>query len=203
MRCLIENELGYHASHMGFPSIRGCHAIVFVTASGLYGLHNYGGDNPDQWNDRADAFASFMTTHPGWRGGVTALYGVCFATPVNNSARGYGTSPKINWKAELSKFAEKLQFAGTIWGYDLAGSGCAPPCYVDFINVGNTSCVISAKAWNKDHANPGANTHPADHKLMRRPPNGIGYTIQATAPMITKNVSDAGLKVFQPEKLRG
>jgi hypothetical protein len=204
MRCLIENEVGHHANHMGFPSIRGCHGIVFVAASGLYGLHNYGGDNPDQWNDRAETFASFVTTHPSWRGGASALYGACFVTQVNGSGRGYGTSaPRVNWKAELVKFADKLQFFGPIWGYNLASSTCVPPCYVDFINVGNTSCIISVKSWDKTDSTSAPNTHPADHKLMRRSPNGIGYALQGTASMITKNVNADNLKTFQPEKLRG
>lgn len=203
MRCLIENEVGYHATHMGFPSIRGCHAIVLVTASGLFGLHNYGGDNPDQWTDRATAFAGWVTAHPRWQGGAAALYGACFVTTVAGSARGYGTSnPALNWKSELKKFADMLNFPGKIFGLDLARTACLPPCYVDVLNVGNTRAVLSAKTWNKNDGTQGPNTHPQDHQLMRRPPNGLGYTIQATAPQITRKVTSAGLTTVLPIELR-
>lgn len=203
MRCLIENEVGYHADHMGFPSIRGCHAIVLVTASGLYGLHNYGGDNPDQWQDRATTFANWVTNHNRWQGGATALYGACYFTASGNSARGYGTSnPLVNWKGELKKFADLLGFHGKIYGLDLGTTGNAAPCYVDVLNVGNTSVVLSAKTWVPADGTKGANTHPADHQLMRRPPNGIGYVIQATAPQIVRKVSAAGLKSHIPQTLR-
>ena len=37
---------------------------------------------------------------------------------------------------------------------------------------------------------------------MRRPPNGIGYVIQATAPQIVRKVTSDGLKSFIPQTLR-
>jgi hypothetical protein len=57
---LSENEVGFDPTDIGFPTIRGCHAILYVTAGGLFGIHNYGGDNPAQFQERAAVFRDFV-----------------------------------------------------------------------------------------------------------------------------------------------
>ncbi len=57
---LHENEVGYSAEGLGFPSIEGCHAIVFHGAKGLFGLHSFGGEREPALSAKAQAFGEFL-----------------------------------------------------------------------------------------------------------------------------------------------
>ncbi|HEY3910448.1 MAG TPA: hypothetical protein VGM07_11215 [Stellaceae bacterium] len=196
---LSENEVGYDQTELGFPSITGCHAIVYMTTDRLFGLHNYGGDARVHWMERSAALASFVSSHAGGAGRL--LYGVCYATGGN--PRGYGgNAPKNVWTEELAAFAEALGYGGEIWGYDLADSGIASPAYVLYHRPAGTTCVIQVKAWNQAHSVRGQNPSPNDHKMMRRNEDGVGYRLQAQ-PNVVTSVTTAGLRTVYPEKLRG
>src|SRR5262245_3841932 len=118
---LSENEVGFDQTELGFPSISGCHAIVYATTNGLFGFHNYGGDARDQWPGRSAAFASFVDNHAGGPGAGRLLYGLCFLTGAQS--RGYPEPKKQEWTSELVALANALGYDGEIWGYDMAGSG--------------------------------------------------------------------------------
>ena len=199
---LSENEVGFNTSDLGFPSISGCHAIVYVTTNGLFGLHNFGGADQVSWPERSAVLASFVNGYAGGPGAGRLLYGVCYATGGNS--RGYGvTSPKQVWTEELGAFAEALGYSGAIWGYDLASQGVPPSVYVLFHREGSiTTCVIQVKAWNPAHSASGANPSPNDHQMIRRNQNGVGYSLQPK-PNVVTSVTTAGLVTVYPEKLRG
>jgi hypothetical protein len=137
---LSENEVGFDPTDLGFPSIGGCHAVVYVTANGLFGLHNFGGAERDVWPGRSAVFANFVKNHAGYRGAGKLLYGVCYAT--GGTSRGYGdTAPKKIWTEELAAFAKALDYRGEIYGYDLVNQSFPPAAYVDFHKI-DTTCVI-------------------------------------------------------------
>lgn len=200
MRYLSENELGFDANGIGFPSIRGCHAVVYVTSQGMFGVHNFGGADSASWKDRSDAFGVFVHGHANGNATGKSLYGICFAS--GNDSRGYGVGDyKAVWLGELSKFAAAVGFGGPIYGYDMAKQAVPPPVYVEANRVGDTS-VVQMKAWHKPDANKDINLSPNDHVMMRRNKNGVGYALQATAADVVTSVTRTNLKTVYPEKLR-
>jgi hypothetical protein len=197
---LSENEVGFDTQGLGFPSIRGCHAIVYVTSRGLFGLHNYGGDLARDWPERSEAFKDFVTSHASGDGTGKALYGVCFAT--TQRAYGVGASTqKLNWTGELTAFADKLGFTGAIYGYDIAGKGFPPPAYVHVTSAGAT-CVIQVKPWDKADAGEGPNPSPADYQMIARRGSGVGYELKATKANVVISMTTTGLQTVYPAKLR-
>jgi hypothetical protein len=168
MLYLSENEVGFDPTGLGFPSISGCHAVVYVMANGLFGLHNFGGAERDVWPGRSAVFANFVTNHAGYREPGKLLYGVCYATGGNS--RGYGdTAAKQVWTEELAAFAQALGYHGDICGYDLAYQNSPPPAYVDFHKV-NMTCVIQTAPWNNNSGTSGANALLVDHRMFRPSP---------------------------------
>jgi hypothetical protein len=141
MLYLSENETGFDSEGIGFPSIDGCLAVVYLTQNGLFGYHSYGGATPSAWLPRASAFRDFVTQHQFGRSAGCRLYGAAFL-----NRRGYNPpSPRV-WGNELKAFAAALRFRGKIRGYDLAQSGVQPPAYVVFDKMG-AKCWGSAIPW--------------------------------------------------------
>ena len=198
---LSENEVGFDQSELGFPSISGCHAIVYVTADGLFGYHSYGGAERAQWPGRSAAFAGFVNNHAGGPGAGKLLYGVCYAT----GNRGYGdTAPKQEWTGELTAFANALGYDGEIWGYDLTGSSIPSPAYVLYHRPAGTSCVIQVKAWNQADGARGPNPSPNQHQMIARRGSSVNPpTLGAANNVVVTSVTTAGLRTVYPEKLRG
>lgn len=59
MQYLGTNEIGFDPDVLGFPSVKTCQAIVYETATGLYGLHDALG-NPAAFPAKCSAFAQFV-----------------------------------------------------------------------------------------------------------------------------------------------
>ena len=201
MRYVGERELVYDPSELGFPSISGCHAILLVTAQGLFGFHNLGNERPGDWPALSGAWGQFVTTHVrGGRGG-RMLYGVCYP----ETKRGYTGVKKAQWLAELAAFADKVGYTGPIWGYDLANAGIAQgSSYVHFTHMPTLgTCVIQARGWSADideiKDDKGANDDPSNHKTTR-PAQPIAAI--SNAVKITRRVGTAAMKTYYPERLR-
>ena len=209
MKFLGERHLGWDAQELSFPSISGCLALVYVTANGLYGFHNYGGADAPQWPGRSGAFKSYVTTHGRGGGNGAALYGVCYATGLGG--RGYGiTKPKEVWLSELASFAKAVDFKGPIFGYDLGQSGLVPSVVVEFNRVGAT-CVVQVRGFQHAEGTKGANISGNDHKWA--PTRGAGQdkkgvnvyvtTVEAVTGNVVTSLPRAGFRTVYPEKLRG
>ncbi len=194
---LSENEVGFDATSLGFPSIRGCQAVVYVTDRGLFGLHNFGGGDNNSFPLRAGIFRSFVTNHAQSGGVGSALYGVCF--PMTE--RGYSEVKRVNWLGELKEFASKVGFGGPIYGYDLNNRIAIPPAYVRFEKTGG-ACVIQVKPWAEGDKTTGPNASPANYQAFGRANTSSPYTLRATKTNVVTNVTDAGLSTVYPEKLR-
>lgn len=146
MKYLMEHEAGFDPEAIGFPSIMGCHAIVFQTAVGLWGYHNAGGSGSDKFAPRSRLFQTFIENHFLAAGKGVCLYGCTF---VSNNKRGYSGTAKDSWKAELKQFAKTLGYKGAVRGYDLAKSlnGQDDSAYVEFRKTG-ASCNVYVKKWD-------------------------------------------------------
>lgn len=197
MMYLRENEVGFDQESFGFPSIDGCHAVVYQTVAGLFGIHNLGGVGEEHFGDRADIFRDFVQGHASGASPGERLYGVCFAT----TRRGYRADANANWRRELNTFADRLGFDGPIYGYDLAGRPfpAGASVYVRYDKVGN-ACVIQVKPWNDADARRGDNPHdPDDYQHFGRRPRGLEF--MAIAPRVIVDVTDAGLTTVYPVRL--
>jgi hypothetical protein len=151
---LYERQFGFDPKAIGFPSILGCHAVVYVTAEGLYGFHNAGGSGKDHWKPRGEWLATFTkgTTKPAGKG--LSLYGTCSRGTTNN--RGYTMATKMqDWTSEMKAYAEALGFKGKLAGYDLDKNAWATThsTYVEYRKDGDKITVHVSK-WPKPPAEP-------------------------------------------------
>lgn len=173
MLYLSEREMGFDSDAIGFPSIDGCLAVVYLTQNGLFGYHCYGGAIPTRWLPLASAFRDFVTQHQFGRSAAYRLYGAAFL-----NRRGYNPpSPRI-WGDELKAFAAALRFRGKIRGYDLARSAVQPPAYVVFDKFG-TKCwgsVVSSAEVTHTRA---ANTDLINRAWVRVRANDVDLLNQA------------------------
>lgn len=144
---LGEQQVGYDAATLGFPSIWGCIAIVAVLPGGLYGYHSYGGSAKDAWPKRAPKFKEYIESKGGVPSQATRLYGVTHV----DAERGYSGVAKEGWKAELKAFANALGTTCRISGYNLddairAGFHKKGSAYVEFRKAG-TKCNVWVQSW--------------------------------------------------------
>jgi hypothetical protein len=159
MKFLLENEMSFSPVMLGFPSIQGCHAIVYQTRSGLYGYHNAGGSRDEDFPIRAGLFRQFVSNVGALGETGTRLYGVTF---VSNNQRGYSGVPKERWLMELKAFATALGYGGRISGYDLSDSlGATDSAYVEY-RVNGEKCDVFVRRWNRgaEQTQTGVNTTP-------------------------------------------
>jgi hypothetical protein len=191
---LNERELGFDNTTIGFPSIQGCMAIVYVTPNGLFGFHNYGGSAAVAWPARSGAFGQYFNAHFLRRAG-TRLYGATYV-----AIRGYDAPAATNWTAELTAFATALGFAGKIRGYNLSGSPVPPSAYVEFRKSGDKA-EIWVKQWADADKTTGPNTDRANHKIAITRAGGVTTVENQNAQVVT-NVATAGLHLVHSTRLR-
>lgn len=178
---LLEHEIGFDPNCIGFPSIQGCHAVVYQTSAGLYGFHIAGGSANGDWAANANVFRQFIDGHGGLNHPGTRLYGVTF---VGNNQRGYSLSVRDNWKGELQQIASALGYTGKISGYDLFKTlGNNTSAYVEFQARG-PKCKLYIRRWAHDQTTKVPNTNPDNHKIRIRPPGQVP-TLGPLASVIT------------------
>jgi hypothetical protein len=164
MKYLMEREVAFDENKLGFPSIMGCHAIVYQTINGIYGFHVAGSSGNNQWKANADCFSQFIQILGGLTQPGSRLYGVTF---IGNNQRGYAAPPKQSWKEELITFANALNYRGKISGYDLFRTlGSNVSAYVEF-NVNGSKCDLYIRKWLGDN-DPGG---PEDTNREKNPPD--------------------------------
>lgn len=167
MQFLNERECGYDAERIGFPSISGCLAVLYLTQNRLYGFHNNGGNNSDTLiKERGRLFAGYVGKNdPNARG--VHLYGASFLGSDDNR-RGYAGNPLDGLKSELKHFAKILSFSGPISGINLSQLKTTHSAYVEYRRVGQT-CLVLGKPWQD--ATSGKVTVPnplnTDHRAVR------------------------------------
>jgi len=188
---LKERELGFDPTTIGFPSIHGCMAIVYVVPNGLFGYHNYGGSANAAWADRANAFNSYVQHHI-LRGAASRLYGVTFV------GLRYGPPQQDNWVGELTSFAGALGYNGKIRGYDLSGDGMVGSAYVEFRKV-NDKCEIWVKPWTA--GGEATNVDKYNHKTA---PTRSGVTVVENKDgQVFVSVNPANMRHMHSQRLRG
>lgn len=190
MKYLLEHEYGFDPERIGFPSISGCHAILYLTVNGLFGFHNAGGSAKDQWATRAEGFANFVKNHFLGNTKGLHLYGCSF---VGDNRRGYAVGKaRKEWKEEPKTFVSALDYKGHISGYDLHAAGIPDPgsAYVEYRAAGGT-CLILVKRWTDVGVTRGPNPSKMHHKKR----TGIGPDTVITS------VDTTNMIMVTPEKL--
>lgn len=193
---LGERQFGFHATTLGFPSIETCMAIVLVTPGGLYGFHNFGGNNPIQFADKANAFLNCVNQIVG--GGAlpaaSRLYG------ITHVSKRY--TDKANWTNELAAFAGRMNFTGRISGYNLDKfTKTGSSAYVEFRKNG-TKCDAYVEDWDNVVHTTGANPWGGD-LISTRPTGGGTVLLPAPAAPIYVTITPTGaLRRISKSKLR-
>jgi hypothetical protein len=190
---LNERELGFDPTTIGFPSIDSCMAIVYVTSTGLFGYHNYGGSGNNAWADRVNAFTQYFQNH-FLRGEGTRLYGVTYV-----DRRGYSLPVTTSWTGELTAFASGFGYNGKIRGYNLSGSGIQPSAYVEFRKVAD-KCEMWVKKWADADKTDGGNSDKYNHKTA--PTRGGVTTVEDQNAQVVTAVTTAGLHHVHSIRLR-
>jgi hypothetical protein len=197
-RYVSERELVFSPNTLGFPSISGCHAIAYLTDAGLFGYHSLGGETRNSYEARADFFGNFVSGHPSRGATGRALYAACFLSAGPRGARGYAEPRRANWVAELTAYAQAVNFTGPIYGYDLGQfPGIGGSAYVEITRVGRT-CVMQVRSWVDHEEQRGTVT---DHENIR-------YLLRDTGPLQSRTgttivgVGTAKLTTVYPEQLR-
>lgn len=198
MKYLLEHQMGFDTNCIGFPSIQGCHAVVYQTSAGLYGFHIAGGSANADWALNAGVFRQFVASLNGLANPGTRLYGASF---VGNNQRGYSPVATTNWKNELLAIASALGYTGKISGYDLFKTlGSNASAYVEY-RVNGPKCNLYVRRWDANEHPPTApNTdftgHVAKHKTYGNPPTIIQLNNAITS------VNRTQLTLVHKEKLR-
>ena len=140
---LGEREVGFDLNAIGFPSIDGCHAVVLLTDTGMWGFHNFGGSGASSFAERSQSFAAFVSQHFLTRGVAKHLYGTSF-----HNKRGWAGADKLAaWKDEMKAYAAALPYTGKVSGYNLDKMGYgAKSAYVEYRRNGN-DCDVFCRAW--------------------------------------------------------
>lgn len=174
---LCEQEMGFDTAAIGFPSIDNCRAIVLVTAGGLIGFHLMGTLARKKAN-----FVSFVNTL-GHAGAKRTLYIVSKLTTHNAT----------DFAAEATEIAAAINFTGPVYSADVSSAGLRG-VYVVFDNVGNNTCVVSARNWDDPvDAVPG---NQVPYVAVNR-----GTAIGSANATMYSTVSAVGLKAVYPTKL--
>ncbi|QDC09151.1 hypothetical protein FHY55_07805 [Oceanicola sp. D3] len=172
---LCEREIGFDDTEIGFPSVLGCRAVVAVTAGGLFGFHLNGSLNAG----KKAALVGFINGHA--RGGaLRALY-----------AASTGPGLLADY-AELRDIANDLHYTGPIYWASLPQAGSS---YVNFHNINNTTCAITARAWDDAVDADDANRVPNVVGANRAMANG------AANARVYNHVDPAGLKAVYPNAI--
>lgn len=202
----MEHEMAFDTNCLGFPSIQGCHAIVYQTNAGIYGFHVAGGSAAEDWPLNGQVFSDFVLAHGG--GLIPAgsrLYGVTFV----DVQRGYFPEPKKpKWKGELVEFASKLGYTGKISGYDLdkrlptVQGGAAPSAYVEY-RVNAAKCDVYVKKWDGPHQpNRTANIERTNHKSKHKRYGEAPKIIELDRIVVGNDFNTNDVAKVSKEKLR-
>lgn len=142
---LVEDEVGYHATRVGFPSLGGCMGCVLQTNNGLFGFHITPGNAR-----KSAAFNTFVTGHSSY-GPAVKLWGTCkwenryFAGYTEKGKRDFGT-PFIQWTTEMMEIAKALNYRGPIGGINMNAEGLSIPnnhaaAYCEYVRNPSTGKV--------------------------------------------------------------
>jgi hypothetical protein len=161
MKFLMEHEMAFDVAGLGFPSVKGCLALVYQTPAGLYGFH-ITQCNWDRTRQNALLFRDFIIQHGHGTERLSAgtrLYGVTFV------GQRYGGNKHAEWRQEMEIFANALLFKGKTSGYNLTESypGDGRSAYVLYTPNGD-KCAVDIREWgvheathakvdNHDHVN--------------------------------------------------
>jgi hypothetical protein len=148
---LKEHEYGYSTGALGFPSISGCRAVIYHTANGIFGLHQYRGPDPNVIKDFGDAFGEWVDKHRLDAGNGIALH---VATYLAAPQTQYNKPVMQHHVDEMKEYARGVGFRGRMYSYNLSAALGGSSAYVE-ARIGSNGCEVFANTWvhNHDKAN--------------------------------------------------
>lgn len=197
MKYLMESDMAFDLTGLGFPSVKGCLALVYQTTRGLYGAH-WTQCNQENQGYNAELFRDFVRTHAGGSPTATRLYGVTFVS------ERYANNKYSEWRTEMGIFAEKLGFTGRTSGYDLTKSfpGGNRSAYVEY-NPSGDKCNVYIREWGAKEMPHARTTNPTPWDHKRRVGGGwFGKTTMAELDNVVTGVNEGKLTKISKERLR-
>lgn len=169
---LSENQWGYDASTLGFPSISACRAIVLKTTAGLFGFHMY--FSHDSAANRAKNFSDFVHNHPQWTAGCAQqLYVVTYIADKT----GYSAGQEMaQWKAEAKTFADELAPGIRRMGFGLTAADAPSSAYFKVTDAqGLANLQIARWHDHSEYVSKGLATPDANYGgiTLKKPTQGI------------------------------
>jgi hypothetical protein len=169
MHYLGNNHVGFDALALGFPSIKGCQAVIYHVKAGLFGCHDMksgaGFSTAEAvTTGKATAFANWVSKHANGSSPGVALYGV-----VNrNEQYQDDTAGNAEWDAMLIEVADKLRFDGSIYGARVNSHVKQGDSIYVVAEVQGNDCHIKWKRWEKMKQVAGSEHSHADQAVLRR-----------------------------------
>ncbi|MBV9782309.1 MAG: hypothetical protein JO264_00675 [Acidisphaera sp.] len=185
MQYLGNNHVGFDPAALGFPSIKGCQAIVYQTQAGIFGFHDMkasGGATAD--NAKAQAFAAFVqSVAMNHATQALQIYGV-----INREEQYLDTAGgQTEWRDCLLGVATALNFNGHIYQVRINSHvNKGDSLYVRFDVAGNQS-TIRYKRWSKMAYDKTITEVLNNQEEMRKRP---ATTQQKTDPVLAQQYMD-------------
>jgi hypothetical protein len=187
MQYLGTNEVGFDRNALGFPSVKTCQAIVYETASGLYGFHD-ALTNPATFTAKCAAFQQFVqevSINHKW-------LAICIIGVITREQR-FKLAQVDNWKAQLLEVASHLNFQGDIWGARLQERvGDDDSAYIRFDRLDHTSmakppCKVSFKTWSKMDLGDETPNDDWRRRALKKDPSYVPTTMEEmhASPQLT------------------
>lgn len=179
---LVEDEVGFDAGTVGFPSLGGCMAFAVVVDNGLFGFHI-----PPGHKERVGAFLDYCTNGPSraqW-GVIRRLYGSCYwKNRYANADHKF-----FAWVDEMRYLAGELHYNGGFSGFDTSATqtniALADATYLEYrLNAATNRCTIHYQNMLRINVTRAVE---ADTSVRR-----LTATGQQVVPYLSKVVTDIG-----------
>lgn len=103
---LAEDQVGFDANKIGFPTLGGCMGLAVQNSAGLYGFHN-----PPGHNARSTEFAKLYSGQPADQLISCARWNNRYAAKANQF---------LQWLDEMKEIAALIGYSGPVIGFDLS-----------------------------------------------------------------------------------
>lgn len=103
---LAEDEVGFDANKIGFPTLGSCMGLAVQNGAGLYGFHI-----PPGHNERSTAFADLYAGQPANLLISCARWNARYDGAVNTF---------LSWLAEVQEIAGLIGYSGQVMGFNLS-----------------------------------------------------------------------------------
>ncbi len=181
---LDEDQFGNDTALVGFPHILLCMGVVVMTSNDLYGAHLGWPGTP---SDNVITQLRTLINNNNVADDMKALYGCC-----NRVARFHGANDKkAAWKAEMTGYANTLQYTGNVYGFCTSIITPKDGTYVEYHpEYQQDKCKVFYKRNEKmtyTSGNAPANVHKYSQHLGQVVPFGHLPATTGASVVVTKS----------------